>query len=95
MVMNKYPLSVENWGGDDYIVGSKGHHCPDEFMIQVRKAGYDWPLGHPKHEWLKAVPNNREGGVTYAVSSQATRGAFPATIAREAYGDEEYRSSAA
>ncbi|GAB0154596.1 hypothetical protein [Marinobacterium sp. BA1] len=91
MTTKQHPLKIENWGTNTYIVGSKGHHNIDEFMAKVREFGYDWPLGKPTHEWLKAVPNNTEGGVIYAVCMQSTRGAFPATVAREAYGKEQYR----
>lgn len=95
MANQAHPLMVENWGGDVYIVGSKGHHDPDEFMRQVHEDGFDWPLGKPQHEWLKAVPNNSDGGTTYAVCAESTRGAFPATVAREAYGEDAYKAPGA
>lgn len=88
---NNYPLKPESWGEDDYIVGSKGHHDIHEFMVAVREEFDDWSLAEPCHEWLKAVPCSKTGGVTYARATPDTRGAFPATVAYEAYGDEQYQ----
>lgn len=89
----KYPLEIENWGEDTYIVGSRGHHDKEQFMLAVRSAGYDWPMGNPTHEWLKAVPNS--AGTVFAQATPETRGAFPATVSYEAYGDELYRAPGA
>ncbi|SHH54760.1 hypothetical protein [Ferrimonas marina] len=84
-----YPLQVENWGADTYIVGSKGHHDLDEFMAQVRK-DFDWPLGMPEHIYLKAVPGR--DGTEYRLATKNTRGAFPATQAVEQYGEYRYEA---
>lgn len=89
--MKSYPLEIENVGDDDYIVMSRGHHAPDEFMKAVRAEGYDWPLGMPSHRWVKQTPS-RDGNHScwYNFVAEGTRGAFPATYAHEAYGDERY-----
>lgn len=87
-----YPLEIENVGGDTYIVCSKGHHDFHRFMNAVRQAGYDWPLGQPKHVWIKATPDGTgECQSLYNIVSQGTRGSFPATYAWEAYGEEQYQ----
>lgn len=44
-----YLLEIENIGGDTYTLISRGHHDPAAFMVAVRKAAYDWPLGMPQH----------------------------------------------
>ena len=89
--MKDYPLIIENWGDDVYAVGSKGHHDPDLFMQKVKDEEYDWPLGVPQHIFFKAVPDSTgERRTSYIVSTEKTRGAFPATLSVEAYGDEQY-----
>ncbi len=89
----QYPLEIKNTGEHSYQVMSKGHHNPHEFMLAVRAAGYDWPLGNPEHVYLKAVPNAHEGGLYYhRLNKPNKRGAFPATVASEAYGDEQYQT---
>jgi hypothetical protein len=92
MAKREYPLIIENVGENDYIVMSRGHHDPHEFMRKVREEGYDWPLGFPKHEWVKMTPANDGGehNCFYNFVTEGTRGAFPATYAHEAYGDERY-----
>lgn len=85
----QYPLKVENVGNDTYQVMSKGHHEPLSFMVAVRAAGYDWPLGQPSHVYFKAFPNGR-GETSYSYASQETSGAFPATITVEAYGSDRF-----
>ncbi|MBV2128204.1 hypothetical protein [Arsukibacterium indicum] len=93
--MKHYPLEVYNAGHDEYIVMSKGHHDPDEFMAAVRAQGYDWPLGNPVHKWVKCVPDSTgDYSHIYVFVKQGTRGAFPATFACEAYGDEQYQGKA-
>ncbi|WP_175706792.1 hypothetical protein [Burkholderia ambifaria] len=86
-----YPLEIENVGEDTYIVMSRGHHDPHEFMRKVREEGFDWPLGMPTHRWVKRTPAN-DGDHTcwYNFVEEGTRGAFPATYAHEAYGDDRY-----
>lgn len=83
----EYPLDVRNVGDDTYIVMSKGHHDPDAFMAAVREAGYgDWPLGVPKHKWVKATPCPRSCGehsCHYSIEDEKLPGWFPATYAWE------------
>lgn len=88
-----YPLEIENVGEDDYIVMSRGHHDPHEFMRKVRAEGYDWPLGMPTHRWVKQTPTR--DGCLYHFVSEGIRGAFPATYSHEAYGDQRYEIVAA
>lgn len=94
-----YPLEIENCGEDTYILRSKGHHDPDEFMRAVRAEGYDWPMGYPVHAWCKTVPvpsgHTEEFGycdAIYAMVPQNTRGAYPVTICNEAAGDHLYEA---
>lgn len=94
--MKTYPLEIQNVGNDTYIVMSQGHHDAHEFMAKVREDGYDWPLGFPKHLWAKATPCRcGEHTCHYAFVQQGTRGAFPATYAHEAYGEDSYESKVA
>lgn len=88
--MSKYPLEIENAGEDDYIVMSRGHHDPHEFMRKVREEGFDWPLGMPTHRWVKMTPCRN--GYLYHFVFKGTRGAFPATYAHEAYGEDRYEA---
>lgn len=90
--MKTYPLEIENAGQDTYIVMSRGHHDPHEFMKKVRADGYTWPLGMPSHHWVKSVPASRDSGYDrlFVFVEKGTRGAFPATYSHEAYGDETY-----
>lgn len=86
--MTDYPLEIENAGDDTYIVMSRGHHDPHEFMSKVRAEGYGWPLGMPTHHCVKMTPTR--DGFRYHFVEKGTRGAFPATYAHEAYGDKRY-----
>ena len=89
---NQYPLKIQNVGGDTYILISKGHHDINEFMRLAREKGYDWPLGTPQHVWLKATPDRFGDSVClYSLVNEGCRGAFPATYACEAYGEEMYQ----
>jgi hypothetical protein len=90
IVSKSYPLEIENVGEDDYIVMSRGHHNPHVFMKAVRAEGYDWPLGMPSHRWVKQAPTRE--GFAYHFVNEGTRGAFPATYAHEAYGDNRYEA---
>jgi hypothetical protein len=84
--MQTYPLDPQSVGDDTYIVMSKGHHEPGAFMRAVREAGYDWPLGAPKHTWVKATPCRcGEHTCHYTLLDKPMRGAFPATYAWEGY----------
>ena len=91
-IVRRYPLDIKNVGEDVYIVMSKGHHDPHEFMRAVRDAGYDWPLGKPTHEWMRAIPAPKDSGYSclYVEAEPGSRGAFPATYSHEAYGDDMY-----
>lgn len=91
MSKSKYPLAVESVGSDTYIVMSKGHHDPAEFMREAVKEFESWNLGGPVHRWCKSVPD-RSGkyDTRYAFVSEGTRGAWPATYCHE-YG-EGYRA---
>lgn len=90
----EYPIDINNVGEDTYIVMSKGHHDPHKFMQKVREDGYDWPLGMPIHCWIKATPCRcGEHTCHYAIVGESVRGAFPATYAYEAYGEECYEAA--
>jgi hypothetical protein len=90
----EHPLEIKNVGEDNYILMSKGHHCPHEFMRAVRSDGYEWPLGMPEHKWIRAIPAPKNSGYSclYVEAIPESRGAFPATYAYEAYGDERYET---
>lgn len=89
----RYPLEIVNAGEDTYIVMSKGHHCPHEFMRAVRADGYTWPLGMPEHKWVRAVPTKDPyRRCIYVYTEPHARGAFPATYAHEAYFDDRYEA---
>lgn len=94
MPTKTYPLKIENVGEDTYILMSRGHHDPHEFMRQARADGYDWPVGMPKHYWTKRIPAAPSSGYTchYVIVDQGTRGAFPTTYAHEAYGADQYEA---
>lgn len=91
MSEKKYVLDIKNVGDDECILMSKGHHDPHEFMAEVRKY-YDWPLGFPTHEWIRVIPGNDHHGALYVQAAPHSRGAFPATYTREAYGDDSYEA---
>lgn len=92
VAMKNYPLDIENVGSDTYILMSKGHHNIHEFMYQVRQQEYDWVLGVPEHIYIKATPDNVEGGVRYNVVPKGTRGSFPATYTWESTKVDSYES---
>lgn len=74
----KYPLKIENWGKETYILASRGHHAFDEFMVEVLEKFPDWPMGNPKHMW--AI--NSFG--RFYISENKVKRYFPITITREA-----------
>lgn len=90
----RYPLRIENVGEDTYIVMSRGHHDPHEFMRAVREQ-YGWPLGFPTHEWMRTIPAPKNSGFRclYVAAQPGARGAFPATYAREAYNEDAYEAT--
>lgn len=88
-----YPLEIENVGEDVYILMSKGHHDPHEFMAAVRAQGYDWPLGLPTQNWVKTAPSRDVAySCWYHLVPDGTRGAFPATYVHEAHGESRYEA---
>lgn len=93
--VRRYPLDVENVGEDTYILMSKGHHDVHEFMRSVR-GDYQWPLGMPTHEWMRAIPAPANSGYRclYVEAKPHSRGAFPATYVREAWGEDSYEAKA-
>lgn len=93
--MKDYPLVIENIGEDVYILISRGHHDPHAFMAEVRAQGYSWPLGMPKHIWMKTRPSRDPGyRCFYDVVPVGTRGAWPATHVREAWHGDSYEALA-
>ena len=90
-----HPLDIENTSKDGYSVMSKGHHDPHEFMRAVRNAGYTWSLGMPVHKWVLAVPTKLDDrSCVYVFTEPHARGAFPATYAWEAHGEDRYEALA-
>lgn len=88
-----YPLDIENVGGDEYALMSRGHHDLHAFMREIRAQGYSWPLGVPAHKWVKTVPCQcGEHRCHYEFVNEGTRGAWPATYAWEAYGEDRYEA---
>ena len=84
-------IVIENVGEDTYILMARGHHQPSAFMASAREDGYEWPLGMPKHVWVRKVPTRNNGyRCIYALADKPGRGAFPATYSWEAYGDDRY-----
>jgi hypothetical protein len=87
------PLEIENVGEDVYILRSRGHHDPHEFMRKVRADGYDWPLGMPEHLWCRTVPTRKKGyNCIYVLCKQGERGAYPVTYVQEAWGADSYEA---
>ncbi len=86
-------IVIENIGDDVYQLISRGHHDPHAFMREVRKEGYDWPLGNPEHAWFKVVPSRDPSySCYYASVKPGTRGAIPVTVSMEAYGADQYKA---
>lgn len=90
MTAKNYPLILENWGEDEYLIISRGHHDLEEFRKEVNK-DYE-ELGNffedAYHTYFKATP--RDGYVAwYTQCTKETRGAFPATVAQEGYSIKE------
>ena len=91
--VKRYPLEIVNAGEDTYIVMSKGHHDPHEFMRAVRAEGYDWPLGMPEHKWARTVPTKDACRTSnYVFTEPHARGAFPVTYAWEDYNERSYEA---
>lgn len=82
--MKKYPMNIENWGDDRYMLVSRGHHDIELFKQKCREEYRDHSeyLDHYKSPceqyWVKAVP--RDGYKSFYVPiAQGARGAFPVT----------------
>lgn len=90
----KYPVKLENWGDDSYMIISRGHHDLDQFKRLVNKE-YDH-FGNffeaAYHCYFKAFPH--DFGTSYSPVGPDVRGAFPATVAQEGwcaeFGDKEW-----
>lgn len=95
MSKRTHQLDIENIGGDVYVLMSKGHHDPHEFMRHARAEGYDWPVGMPEHIWMRCIPPPPGYSTWYVEAKEGARGAFPATYASEAYGEDTYEARAA
>lgn len=88
--MKQYNLEIENIGEDTYMLISKGHHDKDVFMKEVFNS-YNWPLGNPQHIWMRTVPTrNLNYAYLFVEAKPNSRGAFPVTFVREAYGEDQY-----
>lgn len=88
MSKNKYPLELENWGDDTYLVVSRGHHDLNLFKKHVNEEydsfGNFFEVGY--HTYFKAIPSNSiYSNCLYIQCSKNTRGAFPATVAQEGW----------
>lgn len=89
-------IDLKNIGGDVYLLMSRGHHDPHEFMRHVRAAGYDWPLGMPVQTYCRTVPDRTGEYVChYAFTDKPGRGTYPITYAREAWHEHSYEALAA
>ncbi|MEV8215764.1 hypothetical protein [Leifsonia sp. NPDC077715] len=91
MSNKEYPLELENWGGDQYLVVSRGHHALDEFKKAVNKEYSSWGnfFEVAYHSYFKAVPSkNPYSRCYYSPCTEKTRGAFPATVAQEGWTQE-------
>ncbi len=87
----RYPLSPMSIGEDTHIIISRGHHDVHELMAAVRREGWDWPLGMPRHLWFKTMPARRDGYLNWLQPvTEGTRGAWPCTYVSEAYGEDSY-----
>lgn len=91
LLIMRYKLDPVSIGDETYIVMSRGHHDPRDFMHAVRE-NYQWPLGFPTHEWMRCIPAKIGSGYDfmYVKANPGSRGAFPCTVTREAYHEERY-----
>ncbi len=93
------PADITNVGDDTYRLMARGHHDVHAFMKAVRAAGYSWPLGMPRHVWLRAGPVRNgfhpihgDCDFVYVDAEPRSRGAFAATYVDEAYGADGYET---
>ena len=90
----KYPLKLENWGDDSYMIISRGHHELDVFkrLVNQEYEHFGNFFESAYHGYFKATPH--DFGTAYSPVGPNTRGAFPATIAQEGwqaeFGDKEW-----
>lgn len=84
--MKTYPLSIENWGDDSYMLISKGHHNIEQFKAECKKE-YEHIAEYLEHcdcpceqAWYKRIPSKEYAGGYNVPVEKGTRGAFPATV---------------
>jgi hypothetical protein len=88
----RYPLDPFSIGEHTYCVISRGHHDIHAFMAKVRES-WQWPLGVPKHIWMKTMPApSPEYTAWYQPVPEGTRGAWPCTHVHEAYNEDAYEN---
>ncbi|MCH4243727.1 hypothetical protein [Acinetobacter gerneri] len=84
--MKEYPLNIENWGEDCYMLVSKGHHDIDTFKAKCKEEYkyhaecldvYKCPC---EHLWYKTIPNKEYVSGYNVPVPEGTRGAFPVTV---------------
>lgn len=88
MSNKSYPLDLENWGDDTYMVISRGHHDLDQFKKYVNEEYDSWGdfFEVAYHTYFKASPSKSPySRCYYSPCSKNTRGAFPATVAQEGW----------
>lgn len=84
----QYPLELENWGDDQYLVVSRGHHDLEVFKQKVNEEFDSWGdfFEVAYHSYFKAIPSKSPYSTCYYTPcSKNTRGAFPATVAQEGW----------
>lgn len=81
-----YPLDVNNWGDDSYMLVSKGHHNIELFKTECLKE-YQNIAEHLKHcecpceqLWYKAIPSKDCYSSYYVPVWEDARGAIPITV---------------
>lgn len=82
--VKKYPLDLENCGGDVYVLISKGHHDLNEFGLKVLEHyNHFMPMEKPQHIYMKAIPTREGYEFNWTPANKETRGAFPVTYSQE------------
>ena len=84
-----YPLELENWGEDTYLVVSLGHHDLEAFTNLVKQEYSEWGdfFESAYHGYYKQ--ESRAGYDSwYTPCCPTTEGAIPATIAQEGWKAE-------
>jgi hypothetical protein len=88
--VKNYPLKLENWGEEVYILASRGHHDFTAFIQAIKDEYSTWPMGAPEHTYMKAAPCSPQCGehrCHYVDAKKGMRGAFPVTYSSEDYGN--------